>query len=174
MTLRELEPGLESLACPTCHGDWLPGLAYQRWRQAHGVDLPERELTTEEVEGLPVHEDLHGKLCPECGCLLLPYHVGHGLAFSLNYCGRCGGTWFEANEWAQMRAANLHDNLHQVFTQMWQAGVARAERAREHERNLRVRFGDADFERAREVRTWLHGHPHRSAILAYLTAPEES
>lgn len=174
LTTRPLDAGLTAETCSNCHGDWLRGEVYRAWREAAGKDLPEHTLTTAQIADMPVTESHKPGLCPECGALLLPYKVGHGLEFSLSRCGRCGGTWFEENEWAQLFAANLHDNLHQIFTAPWQHGVTHAEHAREQERILRARFGDTDYEKARAIRAWIDSHSEREALRAYLTNPTES
>lgn len=174
LSSRPLDSRLSVESCSNCHGDWLRGETYREWRAASGADMPEHRLTVAEIEAHPVTETHKPGLCPECGTILLPFKVGHGLAFSLSHCGRCGGTWFEENEWAQLSAANLVDNLHQIFTKPWQHGVAQAEHAREQERLLRARFGDADYEKVIAIREWIETHPEQDALRAFLTHSKES
>ena len=112
------------------------------------------------------------KLCPECGRFLTRAKVGHGVGFHLDRCGACGGTWFDANEWEVLRARNLHDDVHFIFSAAWQAHVARREREEAHERLMAEKLGDADWAEVKRIRAWLHGHPQRSQLYAALTWDE--
>src|SRR5207244_2897796 len=104
-----------------------------------GSDLPERPA--EEGLRLPVSDNAVPKLCPDCGHILLPYHVGHALNFTLDHCGHCGGTWFDKNEWEILKSRNLHDDIHFIFSHVWQAEVFHEERRQAHERLLLEKFG---------------------------------
>ena len=108
------------------------------------------------------------KICPQCGHLLLPYRVGHGLAFSIDYCGACGGVWCDRNEWDAIKARNLHDNLHDIVSAHWQNAVRRADVDAAVEQTYRRVLGDA-YDKAAEVREWLRNEPRRSTLLAYLS-----
>ncbi len=171
LATHELEADLRSRDCPRCHGRWVPSYEYSRWREAHPEDLPER--APEEAPDTPeVTESGKGKLCPECGRILLPYKVGHGLSFSLDRCGSCGGFWMDANEWEALKARNLHDNVHSVFGQAWQRRVFEEEQARRREERLRERFGEADYAEAWRIREWAWSHPRCEELLAFLTNPD--
>lgn len=171
MTPRGLECGPLSHGCPNCHGRWIPSHLYWRWREAHPENLP--ELPVDAAPPCPpVAESGRGKLCPECRHVLLPYKVGHSLAFSLDRCGTCGGVWLDANEWEALRARNLHDDIHFIFSASWQRRVFEEEQARHREERLRRWFGEEDYAEARRIRDWLCAHPRREELLAFFAHPE--
>lgn len=165
----ELFPNLAGRRCSECSGVWIERAKYDAWRAREPGDLPETGATVQ----LAVSETHKAKACPQCGRLLLPYRVGHGLAFSLDYCGACGGVWCDRGEWDAIKAKNLHDNLHDIVSRHWQAAIRQAGVQESIEQAFARHLGDS-YAKAREIRHWLRGQPHRALILAYLadTKPE--
>jgi Zn-finger nucleic acid-binding protein len=163
----QLEESLPTRTCPQCAGHWISGERYFQWLERHGTNLAQRPATLESTDP-PVTESPKAKRCPDCGRILRQAKVGRGLAFSVDRCGTCGGFWLDAHEWAILQSRNLHDDLHFIHSDGWQADVARAERAMARERLLREKLGDADFEEARRVRSWIDAHPRRAEIMAWL------
>jgi len=100
--------------------------------------------------------------------LLLPYRVGHGLSFSIDYCGACGGVWFDRSEWDAIKAKNLHGNLHDIVSAHWQSAVRRLEVQESIEQTYKRLLG-ANYGKASDLRAWLREQPQRSLILAYLS-----
>jgi Zn-finger nucleic acid-binding protein len=164
---RTLAEGLTALTCPQCKGRLIFGEAYTLWRVAQEADLPEKATATD--LSLTVSDTDKAKLCPACEHLMLPYIVGHATKVSLNRCVTCGAFWLDANEWEVLHAHNLHDNLHQIASDTWQATIREEEAAAQHTILLQMRFGD-DYDEVKRVKTWLDTHPQRSVILAHLSS----
>lgn len=120
---------------------------------------------------MTIAEDQQAMLCPSCRRIMLRYRVGHGVAVALDICGGCSGVWFDRNEWLALKARGLHDDLHLVATEAWQAEVHREEARTHLDALYRRRYG-AEYEEILRVRRWLVGHPHRDAILAFLSDPD--
>lgn len=170
MESHDLEEGLISKHCLACDGHWLPSFQYWLWLQQHGDNLPERPAA--EGAALTVTESEQAKTCPECGHILTHHRVGHGLDFSLDRCGHCGGVWFDKNEWEILKSRNLHDDVHFVFSQVWQSEVAKQERAKMREQRLLAHFGTQDLAEIRRIKAWLDGHPRKNELYAFLLNPE--
>lgn len=115
--------------------------------------------------------------CPVCGTANL---VGRELESGLlaSGCSDCGGNyggvWFDGEEWESLKSRNLHDDVHFIFGQPWQAEVTKRARERAHEEILRVRFGGEDLSELRRIKVWLEGHPNKDAMLAFLLHPEDT
>jgi Zn-finger nucleic acid-binding protein len=171
LQMHDLEPELPSLQCTACGGQWIQSFRYWRWRSLQPTDLPEIPHAPDDLPA--VMEAHQANVCPECGHILVPYRVGHGVAFSLDHCGHCGGMWFEKNEWEVLRSRNLHDDVHKVFNQVWQSDVSREERRATREARLTTLLGDQDLSEIRRVKAWLDGHPRRSEIYALLLERRE-
>jgi Zn-finger nucleic acid-binding protein len=160
----ELAPDLMGSACGTCSGVWIARAKYDAWRARHPGDRPETPVASQITEP----PSRKAALCPQCGHLLLPYRVGHGLPFSIDYCGACGGVWCDRREWDAIRAKNLHDNLHDIVSTHWQTAVRRADVQEAIEQTYKRLLGEA-YGKAAELRNWMREHPQKSLILAYLS-----
>ena len=163
MQTAELAPGLSGLTCSDCSGTWIPRSNYDAWRAKQPASLPGTAMPLE-IGNTDAHK---AKLCPQCGHLLLPYRVGHGLPFSLDYCSACGGAWFDRGEWEAIQAKALHGNLHDIITMHWQA-AAREEDLQEGIEKTYQRLLGPGYAKACEIRTWLQAQPQKGLILAYL------
>jgi Zn-finger nucleic acid-binding protein len=159
----ELTPGLSSITCDECKGAWITRSNYEAWRARRPADTAETSTAAE----FNVTDNHKAKLCPQCGRLLLPYRVGHGVSFSIDYCGACGGIWLDQNEWEAIKARNLHDNLHQIVTERWQTDVRQSAIQESIERAYERQLGGA-YPKAQEIKAWLRGQPQKGLLLAYL------
>lgn len=169
MQVAEDDEELKTLHCTTCSGTWIPASQYWTWIERHGANQPERPAhAVEEAEDLAVQETPQIKTCPECRHFLIRYRVGHGVPFSIDRCGACGGLWFDRNEWEILKARNLHDDVHFVFSAAWQLRAAREEELQRRDARLLRQIGEEDFAEVERMRNWLLHHPRRSAILAHL------
>jgi Zn-finger nucleic acid-binding protein len=164
-----LDPGLDGRRCAECGGTWIPSDSYRQWRERQEADLPEQ---TPVASDLKIEDSSIPKLCPDCGHLLLPYRIGHGLTFALNHCGHCNGVWLDRSEWEALMARNLHDNLHEMFSAPWQRQVREEERRAAMERIYLARFGEQDYAELRRIKAWIDSHPDRSSVLAFLAASD--
>lgn len=163
-TAIDLAPGLSGLTCSDCAGVWIARSEYDSWRDRQTGELPE----TATAAKIAVTDTHTAKVCPQCGHLLLPYRVGHGLSFSIDYCGACGGVWFDRNEWDAIKAKNLHGNLHDIVSVHWQSAVRQSDVQEAIEQTYKQRLG-ASYGKASEVRAWLREQIEKSLILAYLS-----
>ena len=164
MNAVDLAPDLAGLACSECLGVWIARGNYDAWRARQPGNLPENPTATQ----IAVTDSHKAKLCPQCGHLLLPYRVGHGLSFSIDYCGACGGVWLDCHEWDAIKARNLHDNLHDIVSAHWQTAVRQADVQEAIEQTYRRLLG-ASYGKASEMRAWLREQPQKGLLLAYLS-----
>jgi Zn-finger nucleic acid-binding protein len=161
-----LEGGqLAARECAHCGGNWIRTADYWKWRAMHGENRP---VTAPPPEPVPVHDAPGLKRCPDCDYVLARYRIGHDVPFTVDRCRNCDGVWLDRDEWRQLVARNLHDDLPMIFDDAWQRSVRRDENRRTTEESFRRRLGAGDYARAREMRAWLDAHPKRSELLAYL------
>ena len=107
--------------------------------------------------------------CPECRFRMVKYLVGRGLDFTVDHCAGCKGIWLDRNEWEALKKRNLHDDLHGIFTQFWQAGAQREQRKKRLRQIYLDRFGEKDYEEISRIRHWLETKTNREQLIAYLT-----
>ena len=162
-----LDEYLAAHACGNCEGQWISSYDYWHWlewqpdsgkiRHCDGVDLSDT-----------ISDNHRASFCPECHHLMRRAKVGHGLAFYLDRCSHCGGNWFDRGEWEILKAHNMHDKVHLVFSEPWQSQIRQAEFNRVLEETYRSALGDEDYAQALKIRAWLEEHPHRDYILSVL------
>jgi Zn-finger nucleic acid-binding protein len=163
---KEIEPGLWVFACPVSGGVWIPLQSYMDWRSGHSQNVG--ALPTGYVPSPPDDSGRKALLCPESGCMLIRYRVGHGLHFQIDRSPLTGGVWLDKGEWDALKSKKLHGELHLIFTAQYQAKIRSDEIDKNLEEVFRARIGPEDFEKAREFREWLVSHPRHRDILCYL------
>jgi Zn-finger nucleic acid-binding protein len=161
-----VEDGLVMQTCPQCRGRFLTSSVYFDWLEVHGENLPEIPAVAVQVPASG--ETNHAKRCPDCGAILVPYKAGRDTGFSLDRCFHCGGVWFDENEWEILRARNLHDDVHLIFTRPWQDDVQQQEAARLREVRLRATFGSGDYDELMRIKEWLDNHPKSRELYSFL------
>ena len=162
--LTRLESHLQALSCPDCEGKWISSSNYWAWLKHHDETLPEKEPNECPIQA---DDNQRAKLCPECKRIMLRYKVGHSLDFRLDQCGSCNGVWFDANEWEALKQRHLHDEVHLIFSAPWQSQV----RKDEAQRLLATIYTDTfkdDYEKVKQIKTWIDDHPEQEKILNYL------
>ena len=163
----EIDPKLTALRCNTCTGVWIPAMRYRNWIDQHGCNQPEVTAGSTNTMKAAGFEKI--RQCPECGALLGRYEVGHGVAFKIDHCGRCGGFWLDKGEYEALKARNLHDDLHSIFLSSWQEGLRKERTETIIDKRLSATVGETDFVELKRVKKWLSGHPKRAWLLAYLS-----
>jgi Zn-finger nucleic acid-binding protein len=162
----DMDSDLKALACPQCQGRWVQSYQYWKWHDKHGSSLPEIPLPADRT--LPVTDSHTAKLCPECGHFLTRFPVGHGLEFGLDRCGNCGGMWFDRNEWEILKNRNLHDNVHLIFSAIWQDQIKTELQIKSRENFYKTKFGPSDYQKIKEIKSWIDQHPLASELYAFL------
>jgi Zn-finger nucleic acid-binding protein len=162
--MKVLDRGLPSHYCESCAGNWIASTAYWYWLEQRGGSLAEN-LTPAPIE---VADNQQAKLCPECSCIMIMFRVGHQLNFALDQCATCNGVWFDKNEWESLKESNLHDDIHLIFTALWQDAVRIDERRQAFEKIYISKFGSEDYAELVRVRAWLQGHAKQQEMIAFL------
>ena len=162
----ELEPGLHAYRCPKSGGTWIPLPAYLKWRDHHAASA--RPLPADYQPVLVSDAKRPAMLCPESGCLLVRYHVGHGLKFQIDHSPKTGGIWLDAGEWEALKSKDLHDELHLVFSAPFQRKIQEETFTEQLHERFKMRIGESDFQRVMEFTTWLRQHPKERDIVAFM------
>lgn len=163
---KEIEPGLMTYECPRSGGVWITLGAFEQWK------AQQSSKTFAVSNHSPVAVDdskLPALICPESGCVLLRYKVGHGLQFHVDRSPVTGGIWLDRGEWEALRQKGLHVDLNLIFTASYQRDVRAVEYASSLERAFRERIGEPDFGRVKEFKAWMTQHTRSNDILCYLS-----
>jgi Zn-finger nucleic acid-binding protein len=98
--------------------------------------------------------------------------VSLDLPFTLDRCGMCNGLWFERGELDALETAGMLPRLYHHLNDTSQHRLVAEARRRELERQCREAVGEESFERARAFREWLHAHPEKMRLWAFLSDGE--
>jgi Zn-finger nucleic acid-binding protein len=165
MELEEIDVGLDAEVCKKCHGKWISFSHYESWIERRGSSHPEIHVDDDDMK-IPEFE--LARLCPKCSRILVKYKVGRNTAFQIDRCSNCAGVWLDADEWEALKNRNLHDDLQRIFTDHWQEGVSREETRKTLRGIYRSKFGESDYTKITEFKSWLDDQEKRSEILSYL------
>ncbi|MEO0431793.1 MAG: zf-TFIIB domain-containing protein [Cyanobacteria bacterium J06656_5] len=169
LTRARLDEHLAVHACQTCEGQWVSSYDYWHWLEWQTDSGKVKSCQSmERHDPTKTSDNRRASFCPECNHLMRRAKVGHGLTFYLDRCSHCGGNWFDKGEWQILKAHNIHDKVHLVFSEPWQAQLRQAEFNRVLEETYRSALGDEDYAQALSIRAWLEQHPHRDYILSVL------
>ena len=164
----EIENGLPALECAACGGVWLRSNEYLLWVKTQTPGTFDESQAKEASQRYPVRESEQALLCPDCGYFLRKHRISSEIEFHLDRCNHCNGVWLDKNEWETLKAADLHDEINQMFTKPWQKMVKDKILAAHFDQLYAERFGEQDYQKVREVRAWLAENPNRSTLLAFL------
>jgi Zn-finger nucleic acid-binding protein len=162
----EVEPGLEAFGCPVTRGIWIPLQSYLNWKQSYAGEI--RPLPPGYKPEALEDTDRSALLCPESGCLLIRYRVGHGLKFHIEHSPQTGGVWLDAGEWEALKSKGLHDELHLIFSASYQHKIQTEAFDEQLHDRFKARIGEKDFRRAVDFSQWLRQHPRKRDIMAFL------
>ena len=170
LSVEEIEPNLKGLICKNCRGQWIHSYQYWKWHEKFSKSIPEKPYDSDDK--LPVQDSTTAKICPECRHILIHFPVGHELDFTIERCANCGGMWFDNNEWQALKQKNLHDDVHLIFSAIWQSQIRKESHRKSMEEFYREKFGPQDFRKITEIKHWLQNHSCRSELLAFLQESE--
>lgn len=165
LTPASLEDHLSAQQCKTCGGHWIAAQNYWQWIDRHGETLPEK---APEDLSLEIVDQSEAIFCLDCHQLMLKYRVGHGTDFYLDRCSKCGGVWFDRNEWEALKQRNLHDEVHLIFSDIWQRKIRKSDLKQVADNAYRSLLGEADYQKAVQFKDWLIQQPKAEAILSFL------
>lgn len=179
LNANKLDGNLPGLSCPQCGGNFIRCEMYQSWLNAQGGRLPEKDISAQ--ASLPVEDSKPGKLCPQCGAFLIRFNVGHDVPFAIDHCGHCGGIWLDKNEWEILKSRNLHDEIHLVFSQSWQAQVKQQAQKQQYAEVVTKILDDKllntvsqdDLSKIKDFKTWLDANPNKNDLYAYLLSTKQ-
>lgn len=165
-----LEEYLSAHTCDDCSGHWISSYDYWHWlewhiqdTEAYVPDMPEQQSLE-----LEANDNRKASFCPDCNHLMRKAPVGKGLQFYLDRCSHCGGVWFDKNEWETLADCNLHDKVHLIFSESWQADIRHKKFKDVLEETYRAALGDDLYAKTMSIKDWIDQHPKKDYILSLL------
>lgn len=159
----QLDDGLVAVSCSSCDGVLLSLLVYRGWLETHGG------APTSVEPDATLQEDGEGaRLCPKCNRFMTKFAIHASTGNRLDLCQHCDEVWLDDGEWPLLQHLRLLPELPKVFTDAWQFQIRRQQRDRTRKDRLRSQLGEEDYSRVHDFSDWLHDHPLRHRIRAWL------
>jgi Zn-finger nucleic acid-binding protein len=156
---------LPALGCEGCGGALLSLIGYRDWRDRTGADAVDAASGTVAV---PEVNDTQSALrCPKCSGFMTKYRFSSEARNQIDLCDHCDEVWLDHGEWELLGRFALSSRLATIFTRPWQNRLRSEEARQRAEIRWQATLGD-DYPRARELRSWLAGHPKGKELLGYL------
>ena len=148
--------------CPGCAGLWvLPdGLAI--------TELTDALTALDRPPPVPPAEDKLTGQCPDGHGLLRRARVTFHDPYFLERCGRCGGVWCDAGEWARLAADGFIGKLPELWSPAWRRHLSEEQAHESLDSDLRAKLGAELFGLMQTLGERLASHAHRGVALAYL------
>ncbi len=160
-----LTEALRAGACPECRGALLSLIDYREWRGDHA---PPEDSPTDPGEASTEPGDNKSMLrCPQCKGFMTKFRFSADTANHIDHCDRCDLAWLDHGEWRLVERLAREGQLTKVFDAAWQKRLREEQAKLRAETRWREQLGE-DFAKAKELRTWLAGHPKGKELLAYL------
>ncbi len=163
-----LEEGLPVQSCQACDGAMVSLLHYRDWAEYRHVSELNTESENLQAEPIEQGDSQAALTCPKCARIMSKFAISGCTKNRLDLCNHCDEAWLDGGEWALLKALQLSNAIPRIFTDAWQHKV----RTDISEQKLQARFakllGEADAEKAADVRAWLKSHKKRADILFYL------
>ncbi len=161
---------LPAARCSQCGGSWLPGLAYQHWKneQQQSTASPERLLGDRRVSFRPSELDAKACLCPQCRRYLARARVESRPPFFLEHCQACEGFWCDEGEWDALRELGLSTSLYELFDPQWQTEFRERQQVQAERQNLIDKLGPQLAEQVMTLTTTILDHENGDFALAYI------
>jgi len=139
---------------------------YVAWKERH----PEHEFVADS-ECTP-EESAKALLCPVTGTIMRKFRLSHNTNHKLDYSAIVGGVWLDKGEWELLKREKLAGSLNAVLTSHWQKNV-RAESAKDNFTAIyQDKFGEDNYQKIKEMRTWLEQQENKADLRAYLLAED--
>lgn len=159
-----LDARLPALNCPECRGTLLSLIAYRDWRETNAAPA---HAARDVGEISDVADNIKLLRCPHCDCFMTKFRFSADAKNQIDLCNRCDAVWLDHGEWSLVEHLARSGQLAKVFDSKWQQRLREEQGRRRAEERWRAQLGD-DYEKARELRTWLALHPKGKELVAYL------
>jgi Zn-finger nucleic acid-binding protein len=161
-----LEGQFRAHTCDSCGGNWILIEDYVTWKEHN----PEFELS--DKANFEVDDTKNALLCPVTGRIMQKFRIAHDCDHRLDYSASVGGVWLDNGEWDYLKQQNLAGSLNAILTAHWQKSIREDNAKATFSELYQSKFGEESYTKAREIRTWLAGHPNKADLRAYLLAED--
>lgn len=161
-----LEDSFRCHTCRNCSGNWLLIEDYMSWLERYKSELINDEINYK-------FEDSETALiCPVTGSFMLKFRINNETSHKLDYSPKVAGVWLDAGEWQYLKDKGLATSLNKIFTDHWQIQLKANNTRATFEQIYTQKFGVDDYNRVKEIRSWLQNKENKAELRAYILAED--
>lgn len=159
-----LEAQFRCHTCDECGGNWILIEDYVSWKERN----PTIEFKAGCIEEIVADDTREALLCPVTGGLMRKFRISKDIPHRMDYSARVGGVWLDKGEWELLVAEGLAGSLNAVLTEQWQQKLKLDSSRAALTQMYRNKFGDDDYERAKEVREWINNNSNSEELRRFI------
>lgn len=163
-----IDDNLRSRECDLCGGDWLLIEDFVSWKEMHPEHKFSDDLTVEDIP----QDTGRALFCPVTGGIMSEMRISTTTPHRIDYSAAVGGVWLDKGEWEMLKRDGIAGALNEIVTQAWQRQIKLDTANKNFAAIYADKFGEETYDRAKEVREWLHRHPQKAELRAYLMAED--
>lgn len=153
-----------SHTCDSCKGNWLLIEDYVTWVERNKSELKQHDAEYE------LEDSKLALICPVTGSIMLKFRINNDSKHKLDYSPRVGGVWLDSGEWEYLKDRGIACSLNRIFTDQWQKQLRDNDTKATFEQLYIKKFGEADYDKIKELRGWLNSKENKAELRAYLLA----
>ena len=161
-----LEELLPCNICDNCDGHWIQLEDYFRWKELKTAN--KNDATEINVDIVALSDTKKALVCPVTGKLMLKYRISKESDHRLDLSPYANAVWLDKGEWLLLKQQGLANQINRIFTDPWQKKIREAVSKETLEQLYREKLGEQDYEKVKEINSWLSDHPHADFIKAYI------
>jgi len=158
---------LLGLVCINCNGVSFALGDYLYYLSRSEPVEEDKEL---EADEFVLEDDTKKALICSCGQVMSKYRINNKSDRRVDYCSACLKVWLDEGEWEYLKANDLHRCINNIFTDSYQRNLRLENTKHVLNKNFEEQLGVTDYEKLKEVRSWIDNSPKKDVLLAYINA----
>lgn len=150
--------------CTHCGGNWFYLTDYLHWLdKSQAVDSNENPIVERD-------DTKNAMICPITGQIMLKYRISNKSSHRLDLSPSLSAIWMDKGEWELIKEEGLSRQLNQIFSEPWQRKVKTEQAKVTLDTMYTEEFGDTNYIKLKDMRSWLNGKENKHAMLSFLLA----
>jgi Zn-finger nucleic acid-binding protein len=153
--------------CSNCDGNWILIEDYVSWKERNVDYKFSEDITIQESE---IPDSKKAIICPASGTIMRKFRISSQNEHKIDYSSVVGGLWLDKGEWELLKSEGLAGCLNAVVTPNWQRNIRHDNTKQNFAEIYEAKFGNENYSKIKELRSWLMSQDQRSDLRAYLLA----
>lgn len=164
-----IEGQFRAHTCSSCGGNWILIEDFVSWKERNSDYEFSKDIKMEETE---LSDSKKAIICPASGTIMRKFRISSKNEHKVDYSSIVGGIWLDKGEWELLKSEGLAGCLNTVVTQNWQRDIRKNNAKQNFSEIYAAKFGEENYSKIQDLRTWLSSQENKSDLRAYLLAED--